>query len=97
MAVITSLSMIAGVAAHVTIADASAGNAPLPNSTITWAVITGPPITITADPLGGFFLDSPSPGLGAVRATYSSGGVTIALPQLPVTVSAAVLPEYLSP
>ncbi len=96
MAVITSLSMVAGVTGHVTIGDANAGDAPLPDSTITWAVITGP-ITVSSDPAGGFFVDSPSPGTRAIKATYSSGAVTIVLLQLLVNVSAAVMPEYLSP
>ncbi len=96
MAVITSLPLVAGVTGHVTIGDANAGDAPLANSTITWSVITGP-ITVTPDPAGGFFIDSPSPGTRAIKATYSSGPVTIVLPQLLVNVSAAVAPEYLSP
>ncbi len=96
MAVITTLSMTAGVTAHVTIGDHNNGDAPLPNSTISWGVFTGP-ITVTPDPAGGFFIDSPSPGPKAIGATYSSGGVTIALPTLTVNVSAAVNPVYLSP
>ncbi len=99
MAVITSLSMVAGVQAHVTIGDANAGNAPLPDSTISWQVFPPGNLVITEDPAGGFFFDASSPGTGTIdaTATYTGGAVHIQMPTLHVTVTAAVAPVYLSP
>ncbi len=98
MAVITSLSMIAGTPAHVTIGDAAAGNAPLPNSQITWENLgVGVGLTIASDPAGGFVFGATSPGSGTAVATWSNGIVTVRMPALPITVGAAVMPIYLSP
>ncbi len=100
MAVITSLSMTAGVQAHVTIGDANASNAPLPDSTITWQIFPPGNLVITADPAGGFFFDAATPTGGNpvdATATYSAGSVHIQMPVLHVTVAAAVAPVYLSP
>ncbi len=98
MAVISSLSMIAGTPAHVTIGDAAAGNAPLPNSQITWENLgVGIGLTITSDPAGGFVFSATSPGIGTAVAAWTGVGGVIRLPALPITVTATVMPVYLSP
>ncbi len=99
MAVITSLAMVAGVQSHVTIGNANAGHAPLSNAGISWAIsdFSGTGLNVLADAAGGFFFNASSPGNSEATATYQNGAVTIHMMPLPVTVTAAVLPEYLSP
>ncbi len=98
MAVITSFPMIAGVQGHVTIGDGNAGNAPLPDTNITLNVSAGPTgLTATVDPTGGFFLNATAPGTATIQGTYHNGSVSILMPVLPIAVTAAVAPVYLSP
>ncbi len=99
MAVITSLSMVAGTQAHITVGDANSANAPIADANITVAVFDsgGTGLAVTVDPAGGYFLDATSPGAVNIIATYHDGAIHVAAPILPITVTAAVMPVYLSP
>ncbi len=96
---ITTLALTAGVQGHVTVADANAGDAPLADSTISWAFFdpshTG--LTMTPDLVGGFFVDASSAGVVEAVATWHGASSTSVGSTLTITVSAAVAVEYLSP
>ncbi len=95
---ITSLTMTAGVQSHVTVIDRNTG-LPLPDGSITWATAGSgaPGLTISADPLGGFFLNATTPGTVLATATYHSGSVSVQGQPLAITIGAAVLLAYTSP
>ena len=99
MSVINALSLVAGVQGHITIGDANNGYMAFPDGAITWSGggISGGEILISPDPAGGFFIKATAPGQYNIAASYTASGVTIPLPTLIVTVSAAVNPVYMSP
>ena len=97
MAEITSLSIVAGTPAHVTVVDANSADAPLPNASITWANDSPTVLGITADPAGGFILDATSGGTAHITATYRAGTVHVTGPVLTVNMAVAVMPAYVSP
>ena len=94
---ITSLSMIAGIQAHVTVVDSTAADAPLPDASITWGNDSPTVLSITPDPAGGFFLDASSGGAAHITATYHAGAVHVTGPVLTVNIAVAVQPAYISP
>ncbi len=93
---VTSLSLNVGETKNRTVVDQS--GTPLPDSGITWGVISGTltigfsgtaqNLIITPDPiLGGFSMFGNSAGAGTMRATHASSGHTI---DHPVTITSPV-------